>query len=112
MVDGKAAHNQAAGISARSRAISDENFAAAKIFQNFRSEIHRKSHEISRATACRRSGRCLGTPADLGKAVNDQSAGISARFRAISDENFGGREKFQKFSVEIALGKVRWQATC
>ena len=52
-----------------------------------------------RSTACRRSAKCLGTCAARSKAVHHQSAGISARSRAISDEKFCGREKFSKFSV-------------
>ena len=46
-----------------------QNFAAAKIFRKFRSEIRRESHRISRATACRRSAQSLGTSEGRGQAA-------------------------------------------
>ena len=44
----------------------------------------------------------MGTSEGRCKAACRRAARISARSRAISDEKFCGREKFSKFSVEIA----------
>ena len=70
-----------------------------KKLQNFRSEIRRKSHGISRSAARRLSAQCVGTFPLLDKAARRQLAWILARSHAISDEKFRGREKVAKFSV-------------
>ena len=59
--------------------------------------------KIRHATACRRSALCMGTSVARYEAAHQQSAWISARSRAISDENFCGRAIFSKISVENPL---------
>ena len=82
--------------------LRSKNFAAAKIkfLRKFRSEIHRKSHEISRAAACRRTAQCLETSKARGRAVRRQSQGIWARSCADSDAKFCTREELLKISIE------------
>ena len=75
-----------------------QNFAAAKIFRKFRSEIELKSHRIARAAACRRSAQCLGTPEGCCQAAARGAQRISARFRT---QNFAAAEFFRKFRSEI-----------
>ena len=98
---GEAACRRAAGISARSRAISNKIFAAANFFRNFRSEIRSESGAISRAAACRRSAQMLGTSEAREHAFHHKAALISARSRAISNEKCCGRETFGQFRSEI-----------
>ena len=84
-----------------------ENFAAAKNFRNFRSEIRCESHEISRAAACQRSAQCLETFMHRGKAWRRRATRISARSRAIPNAKFCVREKFSKISVRNPLRIAR-----
>ena len=78
------------------------NFAAAKKFRKFRSEIRCESHAISRAAACRRSAQLLGTSEGREQAAHHRAAWISARSRAISNEKFCDRENyFRKFRSEF-----------
>ena len=58
-----------------------QNFCGRENFRKILSEIRSKSHEISRAAACRRSAQCPRTSEDRGKAVRRRAARISARFR-------------------------------
>ena len=64
--------------------------------------------EIRRATACQRSASRSGTSAACGKAQRHQSARISARSRAISDENFlRPRKKFKIFVPRFTANRVQ-----
>ena len=78
-----------------------QNFAAAKIFRKFRSEIRSESRAISRAAACRRSAEWLGTCEGREQAGHHLAAWILARSHAISNAKFCGREIFRKFRSEI-----------
>ena len=82
---GKAAHHQSAGMSTRSRAISDEKFCGRENFRKFRPEIESKSHAISRSIACRPSEQLLGTCQGRKRAAHHKAASISALSNAISD---------------------------
>ena len=75
-----------------------QNFATAKLFRKFRSEIRRESHRISRAAACRRSAQCLGTSEGRGQAAARVAQRISARFRT---KNFATAKLFRKVRSEI-----------
>ena len=80
------------------------NFAAALNIEMFGSEIR---CEISRATACRRSAKCLSTSKARREAAYRQALRLSARSHAISNAKFRGRERISKFSVRNPLRIAR-----
>ena len=84
-----------------------QNFAAAKIFRKFRSEIRRESHRISRATACGRSAQSLGTSEGCGRAAPRGGQRGSARFRT---QNVLPAENFRNFGQKFAENRTESHA--
>ena len=67
-----------------SRSLRAENFAAAKKFQNFRSESRPKTYANTHAAACRCSPNMLRTCWSRGKAGRRRATWIMAQSHAIS----------------------------